>query len=467
MSKDKISVLIFSESKNREDVYQNRLHIQKREVNKLLERLSAVFDIGADDTPEIRSKREGMCCAKKINSSDSVAVVLYIPTFNNPAIVAHTAQMITKPMALVGNRAKDSFSQLGYLASSGALAQIGLPVKRIVSGGGNPVVATELKPWVRAAKALSELRGATYGCIGGRALGIATGTINPAQWERQFGIDTEQVDQLEVVNRATAIPEARITEYCNKLYQKYGKVIFSKEGRFEEHHLRRMIASYLAIKGIIKDYELDFCGIKCQTEMSNGFCLQCLTVQMLNDPYDLDGPKCPVVCSCEADADGALSMQVLKSISGGKPTALQDIANITAEGFVLANCGSMASYFAALSNIPDENLAEVYLMPHGFGTAGGAATQFVCASGTFTYMRMFRKNEQYYMGMFVGETEKRPREAVSEYSSYRPTSFVRHVLDVDSFMKTFCSNHLHCVQGDYIKELIAFCEMTDIPYYLY
>ncbi|MCI8649755.1 MAG: hypothetical protein HFG20_06535 [Anaerotruncus sp.] len=466
MSKERISILLFAESKNREDVYQNRLPIQTREVHKLLENLSAVFEVDPH-IPEIRSKRDGLRYAKQVNQNDCAAVLLYIPTFNQPAIVAHTARALTKPMALAGNRAKDSLSQLGYLASGGALEQAGIPVKRILPDAGDPAAAQELLYWVRAAKAVAALRGQTYGCIGGRSLGISTGTADAAQWERQFGVDIEQIDQLELVHRAQAILPEQIDQAVSNIQQLYGKVCFSEADRFTPAHLRRMVASYLAMKSIVADYELDFCGIKCQTELSNGFCLQCLTVQLLNDPYDLDGPKPPIVCSCEADADGALSMQILKHLSGGKPTALQDIASISDSGFVLANCGAMASWFSTLSEHPVENLAQVHLMPHGFGIAGGAATQFVCAAGTFTYMRMFRRNGAYHMGFFCGETEKRPREALKDYSPYRPTSFVRHPLDVNYFMETFCSNHLHCVAGNYINELTEFCRMLHIPYELY
>ncbi|WP_147347986.1 hypothetical protein [Clostridium sp. AM58-1XD] len=163
--------------------------------------------------------------------------------------------------------------------------------------------------------------------------------------------------------------------------EKYGRVEYDESRNFSREHLKKMAASYLATRSIIDAYELDFIGIKCQTELSNHYCLQCLNVQMMNDPYDADGRKCPVACSCEADADGALSMQILKLISGGRPTALQDIAQITPERFVLANCGSMASYFAALSENSEENLKEVHLMPHGFGMAGGAATQLYAGQG--------------------------------------------------------------------------------------
>ena len=467
MKKDNISILIFAESKSREDVYQNRLPIQNREVKKLLDNLSTAFNVDSENVYEIRSKRDGIRCAQQVNSNDSVAVIYYVPTFNNPATVAHVSNHITKPMALVGNRAKDSLSQLGYLASAGAIDQVGLKVKRIIPDGGDAAAVEQLKVWVRATRALQALKGETYGSIGGRSLGIATGAANAAQWERMFGIDIEQIDQFELVNRANKIPDEIIDRHIDWIHSKYGQVILSKENRFDIINLRRMVASYLAMKEIIKDYELDFCGIKCQPELSNGYCLQCFTIQMLNDPYDMYGDKAPIACSCEADADGALSMEILKHISGGQPTALQDIASISQEGFVLANCGAMASYFAALSDNPEENLSEVHLMPHGFGLAGGAATQFVCASDEFTYMRMFRKDEQYFMGMFTGTTEKRPRETLKEYSPYRPTSFVKHDLDVDRFMESFCSNHLHCVRGNYLNELIEFCNIVGIKYIVY
>ena len=467
MRKDKLCVLVFAESRNREDVYQARLPIQKRELEKLLSNLSGSFDIDTAHIPEIRSKRDGIRFARMVNASDCAAAVLYIPTFNNPATVAHTARMLTKPAALVGNHARDSLSQLGYLASGGALEQVAVPVKRIVHDGGSPAAADDLRSWVRAICALDLLRGQTYGSVGGRSLGISTGTNNAAQWERLFGVDTEHIDQLEIVSRANCIPEQRIGQCLAWIDQHYGQVLFSREGRFEASHLRRMAASYLAMKSIVEDYELDFCGIKCQTELSNGFCLQCLTVQLLNDPYDMDGLKEPVACSCEADADGALSMQILKNISGGQPTALQDIASITPDGFVLANCGAMASHFAALSPDPRENLSQVHLMPHGFGLAGGAATQFVCAAGEFTYMRMFRRGDQYCMGIFSGTTEQKPREVLKDYSPYRPTSFVHHKLDVNHFMETFCSNHLHCVRGNYVRELQEFCRLANIEYILY
>ena len=48
----------------------------------------------------------------------------------------------------------------------------------------------------------------------------------------------------------------------------------------------------------------------------------------------------------EADHDGALTMQILKMVSGGgQPTSLMDVRFKSEEGLlVLANCGASASF---------------------------------------------------------------------------------------------------------------------------
>lgn len=467
MFKPRIYLLIFSESFMREDVFQARKPIQNREIEKVVQALSEQFDVIGADSPVIRSKRDGIAAAHRANQSDAAAAVLYIPTFINTAMVVHTAAVIQKPIAMLYNQAPDSMSQLGFLAVGGAMEQVGIPIKRITADGSAPQAIGSLVTWARAAHAAEALKGQVYGCVGGRSLGISTGVADLAQWEKQFGVDIEHIDQLELVLRAEKIPEAEIDHYIDYTMKAYGEVQIDENSRFRAQNLCKMAASYLAMRSIAEDYELDFCGIKCQTELSNGYCLQCYTVQMLNDPYDADGSKEPFVCSCEADADGALSMQILKLISGGKPTALQDIASITGKGMVLANCGSMASYFAGLSSDPAENTAKVHLMEHGFGTAGGASTQFVAAPAKFTYMRLSRRSGRYHMGMFRGETYAMPREELKKYSPYRPTSFVRHHIDIDAFMETFCSNHLHCVEGDHMDSLVEFCKLKDIAYTIY
>ncbi|MCD7993821.1 MAG: hypothetical protein LUK37_19340 [Clostridia bacterium] len=82
--------------------------------------------------------------------------------------------------------------------------------------------------------------------------------------------------------------------------------------------------------------------------MSDHFALQCLGVALMNNDMDAEGAKTPVPTSCECDCDGALTMRILSLCAGGKPSCLLDIKFFDGESreFVLANCGSVAPYFA-------------------------------------------------------------------------------------------------------------------------
>ena len=87
------------------------------------------------------------------------------------------------------------------------------------------------------------------------------------------------------------------------------------------------------------------------------FCTMDVTEAFLNDPYDWDGPKEPHVCATEADMDAALTMQILKRISG-TPVLFADVRHYHADLGIwdLCNSGQHATWFAARSDDPAENL---------------------------------------------------------------------------------------------------------------
>lgn len=183
---------------------------------------------------------------------------------------------------------------------------------------------------------------------------------------------------------------------------------------FTAEKLDLQIRSYLATKNIIQNRGLDFIGIKCQTEMSDYFVLQCLNQSMLNDPYDADGEKKPIVSSCECDHDGALSMQILKILSGGKPTIFLDIRHVSESKIIGANCGSIPTWLTHYSFTASDNLKDVHLIPHTFGKAGGGAVQLVAGPSKVTHARLCRNKGNYWMAIMKGSFIKKPREELKK-----------------------------------------------------
>ena len=77
----------------------------------------------------------------------------------------------------------------------------------------------------------------------------------------------------------------------------------------------------------------------------------------MNDPYDWRGRKEPTVCATEADAFAAITMQLLKYISGGLPTLFMDVRldHPKLDIWDWCNSGNHASWYAAQSYDPAVN----------------------------------------------------------------------------------------------------------------
>ncbi len=195
-----------------------------------------------------------------------------------------------------------------------------------------------------------------------------------------------------------------------------------------------------------------------------------ITEAFLNDPYDWEGPKEPHVCSTEADMDAALTMQLLKGISG-TPALFADVRHYHADQNIwdLCNSGQHATWFAARSDAPEENLKHVHLYPEVFFfPAGGASVHHVAAPGEFTFARFTRKAGRYRMHVLRGAFERytgEEEEDLMRQSTYEwPHAFARFEASAEEFLSRYASNHIHAVPGDHVESLKNVCRLLDIDY---
>ena len=386
-------------------------------------------------------------------------VLLYVPIWTYPSISVRAAEVALKSVPLVAVYG-DVLS--GLLASAGALGQVGL--RRAVLWGPAEEVAGRLVKLARAAMAARRLEGMTLGIFGGRSLGMYSVTADPSQVKSMFGVDIEHVDQLEVLRRAESLKEEEVERHLRWLLERVGRVEY--DGRvLTEESLRRQLRIYLALRALVGERGFQFCGLKCQPELSDGYVDPCVAVALLNDPYDADGPREPVVCACEADIDGALTMQVLKLISGGKPTTLMDLLVYDPERHLLfmGNCGGMATWFAGTSRRPEENLKDVHLLPQVQGKAGGAATQYVAPEMTLTIARLYRVKGEYHMVYMRAESVEVDRGDLRKSIWPWPHIVIRmRPESLRRLVETVGANHLHAVEGDYVEEIEIFCDIKGV-----
>jgi L-fucose isomerase len=415
-----------------------------------------------------RSKEEIDGQVDALKTAGVEALVAHTPCWTSPNLVVRGIQRMNLPTVMIGNKHPSTHSTVGFLGAAGTLSQIGYSHLRVREDfeTANGAIAAKVLPYFRAASATARLRGKVYGLFGGRSLGIDTGTFDPLQWKRLFGVDTEHIDQLEIVRRAELVPPERTEQMVKWLTENVAVVKYTD--KLTPEKLAFQVRCYLATKEIISELGLDFVGIKCMPDMTNHYVPQCISAALLPGPFDAGGDKEPVMMACEADGDAALTMEILKSVSGGKPALFMDVSYIdeTRQTFYFPNCGALCAWYANRSSDPAENLSKVELRPAN-RPAGGAITYFTTSPGPLTLARLYRKEGEYFMAIIAGETVS---ISPAEYDAFvqargshqLPTAFIKMDVDMEQFIAEFGSNHILGVAGTYLKELEHTCRMLDI-----
>jgi L-fucose isomerase len=458
MAAEKTKVALATLGDSRDDFYARRIPLLEAEQASLAW-LRSAFDVL--ESPVIRSSAAAAAFGAQACAFGAAALIIHLGIWADPVLTLNVHTHLPLPTLLLGNLSPETSSIVGILGAGGALDQIGWPHTRVL-GHDSEEQRRPVYAFVRAAGARAALRGQTLGLFGGPSLGIVTAAADPVQWQRLFGVEIQIYDQAEIVEAAEAWPTNEVGEQTEWLMGRVDGVDFDEH--FTMARLHKQLASYLATRRLIEEKGLDFVGVKCQPELSDGYVCQCMSHMLINGAVDSAGSKAPMVHACESDADGALTMQILHLLSGGEPAALLDVRWLNPENglWTLANCGAMPAAFYATPAVPD-GLGNVRLVPHVFGKGGGGAAPAVVASQAITLARLCRRDGAYWMAIVAGRTVAGSAADLARTTSAFPQAFVETKAGLD-FIQEFGSNHLHMVAGDFTEELVAFCRIAAIPF---
>lgn len=458
----RIGVLSFSDG--RERVHRSlaqdiRVHEQK--IVAILEKTGQAQVVCAADI--VHSAEMARRLALELQAQQVDAVVFNIPVFAFPSYAVIAAQALRGPLLLLGPRDARYPGLGGLLGAGGALSQVGMRHERLWADLDDPAVPGQLLSFARAAATVTRLRGQVYGLIGGRSIGMYTGAAPAELWQQRFGVDIDHVDQSEIVRRARLAAAGDVDEARRWLEAHVAGIDYDGK-QLTPEKLDFEIRCWLALQQIVDEFAFAFIGLKCHFDMSEFWSVQCLSAAFLNDPYDWRGPKQPVPLSCEADSDGALTMQMLTLLSG-KPSSLLDVRFVDQDKgvYVMPNCGAAATWFAARSDDAAENLRRVRIVPSIAKYAGGGAhIEFVFGAGEMTFARLSRSAAGYRMVIGFGQAEEHSISQVKGSSAGWPHAFVRMDVAPQTLVDKMQANHLHAVAGDYRAELQTLCRMLDI-----
>jgi L-fucose/D-arabinose isomerase len=407
--------------------------------------------------------------ARRVADQRPDLTIFNYPVWAFPHFTMLAARETPGALLLFSNIDPEQPGMVGMLAAAGGLDQIGRIYGRAWGDPSDPEVRARVETYVRAAGAAHSLQGSTFGRVGGRPMGMYTAVSNPDQWIGKFGVDVEEIDQWELVRRSEMVEESRVRE-ARKWLEEHTAGVHYDGSKLTPEKLERQIRSYYAMRALIEEWNLDFSGIKAQPELTDHFATMDVTEAFLNDPYDWDGPKEPHVCATEADMDGALTMQILKKISG-TPVLFADVRHYHAERSIwdLCNSGQHATWFAARSEDPEENLRRVHLYPEVFFfPAGGASVHHLAAEGDFTFARLTRLDGRYRMQAMRGSFERYDDETnerlMRQSTREWPHAFARMEAGAEEILSRYGSNHIHAIPGDHVEELRLVCKLLDVDY---
>ena len=394
--------------------------------------------------------------------------IAHTPCWTSPNLVVHGVQRMNLFTIVLGNRDMGTHGCVGLFGAAGALAQIGQEHKRIRLDYAEDQYEKELVPIIRAASAKMRLKGSVFGHFGGRSIGIDTATFDPMGWRKQFGIDTEHIDQVEIIRLAEQMDPERV-EKLRLWIEAHAKEVLYNDGKFTKEKFNFQLACYLATKDLCAQHGLQFTAVKCMPELSNSYVPQCMTATFLPNDFDgEEGKKDAIVMACEADADGALTQQILKLLSGGMPTFFADVSHIddVRKTIFCVNCGALCAWYAKRSQVPEENLHNI-TFKQSIRPGGAAISSFFAEEGPMQLARLYRVNGKYRMAILPCNAVTPDKEIIAEFIKERgphqlPALFAKIDFDINAFIDEYGSNHISGVAGNYTEELVLLCNMLGI-----
>ena len=467
MKKIKVGLLTMSDGRIYLHEEYEQLNFQKQhEIARVL-RETGLFEVVEGErviNSNTVAKEEGIRLREQ-----SVEVTIFNYTiWCYPQFTVAAQNFAPGPYLLFSNLHPSECGMVGMLAAAGSLDQIGVKYSRLWGDVNDEAVKEKMIAFLKAAAAVTRLKGLTFGNFGGRPLGMYTAVANLEQWQKLFGIDVENIEQDDIIREGDKADPAEVEKAFSWFTEKVSNIAYDGKGLTPEK-LKTQIRSYIGLREIIKARGLDFVGIKAHGDLTDRYCTMDIAEAFLNDPYDWNGAKEPTVAATESDMDGALTMQIFKHLTGS-PVLFADVRHYDSENDIwfFSNSGTHATFFAGASYDPDENLKKVDFLPEtDYYPAGGASVHHFAKAGKVTLARFARKNGEYYLTIVPAEFVEYDREKMIALGNTTtpswPAAFAKLKVSPEHFINNFPCNHIHGVYGDQVEALKNVAKILDIP----
>ena len=251
----------------------------------------------------------------------------------------------------------------------GALEEVGVRNFILYGDCADSSTLAKLRHYILGIAGATKHRGMIYG-EGGGGLWNYTAHIDPSVWDKPIRHDVDNFDQVDVIRREEKYPKAEAEMFLGWMRKEFGGI------EVKDEVMLAQIRMYFAFRDAIKEKSYDFIAVKCVPVLPSCYRTSSVAHALLNDAADDGfGGRSSYVAACMADANGALTMQILNNISGGTTMFTMCCTTImrrTSCIYATAALGRRISPFSQGRNLGHRGLAGVQLVLGGQSRDGSA-----------------------------------------------------------------------------------------------
>ena len=421
--------------------------IRRAEVIGMFSKLDAEI---VEEGRIIVTEEEANSSIEKFEKERVDAVIVHFLSVALGAVVPAAARRLGVPVIFWsepeppwdgGRIQKNSFC--GTNCNAHALWKMRLPYTFVYGEGPEAVEAIGRK--LRVVAAVKGLRNLRIGSVGGRVPGFYASNYDELQLLDTFGISTEKLTMLEVVEKARKI-FADSAEPCAPVADPIRSFDITDEER------RRLKALFQAFVETAKKYRLDAFAIRCWPEFSDIYGIGvCALIGLLNEAGFVTG--------CEGDMIGTVTMKLGSLLVPGEKPFFCDLISFDeqANTGVVWHCGAAAPSLC-------RGGCEPRFCKHSIidgGGVKGVSCEFPLKPGRVTLMRIGEDRDGgYRLFMAAGtalETEQLLRGTPLQIK------FDEKVSDlIETIIDEGVEHHYALIHGDVTAELKLFAKWMGI-----
>jgi len=323
----------------------------------------------------------------------------------------------------------------------------------------------------KAGNVRGRLRGSIYGAVGPRSMQMWN-KISEADFLRYFGIAREGFDGLRLAAMAEKIPDRKAEKALDFIIKKGMDIRLGKD---PARHLTRdmvlfQMKVYIALLELKEKFGLDFIGVQDQLDWIEHYPATDLALGLLNNRLRPAGDGETVVAATEADDGAAVTMQVMKLITGGEPSGFNDLRywDPVRRLYWFVNSGALAPFFAFGSHRSLKGAWSERQTPMYFKPGGGTSTVVVRAPGVVTWARFSYRDHRLYLCAGRGVTDVPTEAEWKDRSRSCNPEWPHWYLRLCGFVEwRINSNHPVTALGDHLADLKALAEELRIPFECY